>query len=236
MKPVFARLAVLSFLGIMSGISMNAIFLQEGRVVHFDGKSDVKQVVVNVERPRKKPLHYVSSLKTKQILDKKIEDVLLEFKTQDEVKSSGHSVIHKIQTILTKKGYHPGVIDGIAGPTTRAAIMAFEFDRGMRTTGLVNKETLELLKGNIEKRSDQTAPNSDKNNQAQELVAALQNALKVLGYDTGEPDGIIGPLTRKHIKAFERDHKLKITGRISGKLVETINKIQGRPLVLAKLN
>jgi len=70
---------------------------------------------------------------------------------------------------------------------------------------------------------------------SQELVLALQKALTKLGYNTGQADGIIGPLTRKRIRAFERDHKLQVTGRVSGRLVEAIHKALGTPLVLARL-
>jgi peptidoglycan hydrolase-like protein with peptidoglycan-binding domain len=63
----------------------------------------------------------------------------------------------------------------------------------------------------------------------------MQAALSQLGYNTGQADGVIGPLTRKRIRAFERDHKMDVTGRISGRLIMKIIKAQGKPLLLAKL-
>ncbi|MCW8109786.1 lytic murein transglycosylase [Alteromonas ponticola] len=43
-------------------------------------------------------------------------------------------------------------------------------------------------------------------------IIALQTALNNAGFDVGKPDGIIGPATRKGIRAFQRQHKLIADG------------------------
>ncbi|NMH59999.1 lytic murein transglycosylase [Alteromonas ponticola] len=43
-------------------------------------------------------------------------------------------------------------------------------------------------------------------------IIALQTALNNAGFDVGKPDGIIGPTTRKGIRAFQRQHNLIADG------------------------
>jgi len=56
-------------------------------------------------------------------------------------------------------------------------------------------------------------------------VAAAQRALTLLGYDTGKPDGVNGPTTRRAILSFQRDHALVEDGLITSTLLETLNKL-----------
>lgn len=50
-----------------------------------------------------------------------------------------------IQTALNKHGFDPGTVDGILGAKTRAALTAFQRQRGLPETGGTNKETLDEL-------------------------------------------------------------------------------------------
>lgn len=243
MKPVYARIVVLGFLVLFSAISVNALFLQDGRVSQHADKKFRDKVIVQVEKPAPKEVDHVASVSKKQVTppQRKIEekprtigDVLKEFAKTEEPPVEQKNVVALIQDGLAKLGYHPGTPDGIAGPTTRAAIMAYEFDRGLPQTGIADAELWEVIQGG--KRAPERSTSAQilaKN--SQELVAALQKALTKLGYNTGKPDGVIGPLTRKRIRSFERDQKMSVTGRISGKLINAINKAQGRPLLLASL-
>lgn len=58
-----------------------------------------------------------------------------------------------------------------------------------------------------------------------ELIRAIQTELARLGYDTGTPDGMMGPRTRKAIRQFETDEGSAESGEPSvslyQKLVET---------------
>lgn len=235
---------MLSFLVISCGIAINALFLQDGRHVKHAGKRDGQKTVVQFEIPRLKnerDVSHVASLKPKDDLNAKIRDVLKDnstivsdgFDGQDKV--AANRVISAIQEGLQQLGYQPGEADGIAGPTTRAAIMAYEFDRGLLQTGIADREILEVIRGR--KSEPQRKAKTElllKN--SSELVTALQKALTKLGYNTGSIDGVIGPMTRQRIRSFERDNKLEITGRVSGRLVSAITKASGRPLILANLD
>lgn len=46
-----------------------------------------------------------------------------------------------------------------------------------------------------------------------EAVARLQQALKELGYDVGEEDGVFGYLTRDALCRFQREHRLTVDGK-----------------------
>ncbi len=248
MKPVYARLVVLSFLVLFSAISVNALFMQDGRISQHSDKKYHSKVTVQVEKPDTKDVEHVASVSKKQPLPtaqkprrkpKTIGDMLKDIVGDDEPsdntsESDTKNVVALIQDGLLTLGYHPGTADGIAGPTTRAAIMAYEFDRGLVQTGIADAEILEVIRGSKRRPERSTSAKILAKN-SQELVSALQKALTKLGYNTGSADGVIGPLTRKRIRSFERDQRMAVTGRISGKLIDAINKARGRPLLLASL-
>lgn len=50
-------------------------------------------------------------------------------------------------------------------------------------------------------------------------ILALQLHLIDLGYDAGEPDGVIGPKTRDAILAYQQDHDLPPTGLVTAELL-----------------
>ena len=49
--------------------------------------------------------------------------------------------IKKVQQALLERGYDPGKIDGIDGPKTKKAIMAFQTNSGLDPDGLVGPLT-----------------------------------------------------------------------------------------------
>lgn len=54
-------------------------------------------------------------------------------------------VIANVQGALQELGYYPDEIDGVLGPTTRAALENYQRDNGLPITGLIDRETLESL-------------------------------------------------------------------------------------------
>lgn len=48
----------------------------------------------------------------------------------------------------------------------------------------------------------------------QRIVPQVQRALAAAGYYPGTPDGLIGPMTRQALAAWQRDHGLPITSAI----------------------
>ncbi|MDX6765921.1 MAG: peptidoglycan-binding domain-containing protein [Candidatus Methylacidiphilales bacterium] len=55
------------------------------------------------------------------------------------------NLVADVQVALSRRGYVVGGVDGVAGPRTRAALAAFQYDRGLRPTGEINHATLRAL-------------------------------------------------------------------------------------------
>ena len=53
--------------------------------------------------------------------------------------------IVKVQQALKAKGHDPGPVDGIFGPSTRAALQAFQKSEGLDPSGRLDRDTLEKL-------------------------------------------------------------------------------------------
>lgn len=52
-----------------------------------------------------------------------------------------------VQRALQKAGYYKGAIDGKVGSGTKAAIVDFQKDKGLKADGLIGQQTWNLLKG-----------------------------------------------------------------------------------------
>ena len=59
------------------------------------------------------------------------------------------SDVQRVQNILNRAGYYSGSIDGIYGPQTRDAVIAFQRDYGLVADGIVGPNTYEAL-GKVE--------------------------------------------------------------------------------------
>lgn len=53
--------------------------------------------------------------------------------------------VQRVQELLVDVGYAPGPIDGIFGPKTKVAVLAFQDDHGLRVDGLVGSNTRSAL-------------------------------------------------------------------------------------------
>lgn len=93
-----------------------------------------------------------------------------------------------IQIRLAGLGYNPGIIDGLRGPKTIAAIRAFQKDKGLYVDGIVGKNTSAALFGVV-------ALGSDKEDWWKSAFLAISKSLKggsasVVGAD-GRPQWLI---------------------------------------------
>jgi hypothetical protein len=55
------------------------------------------------------------------------------------------SIVIQVQSRLARAGYYRGVIDGVMGPRTHYAILAYERDHGLRVDGNINGQLLRNL-------------------------------------------------------------------------------------------
>lgn len=56
-------------------------------------------------------------------------------------------------------------------------------------------------------------------------VSGAQGRLRNLGYDTGEIDGIMGPITKAALEAFQSDERLSVTGELDSATREALVRV-----------
>jgi Putative peptidoglycan binding domain len=62
------------------------------------------------------------------------------------VRPGGSRRVRDLQRRLSKLGYRPGARDGLYGPRTQAAVLAFQRKHGLQQTGTVGAATLQVLR------------------------------------------------------------------------------------------
>lgn len=144
----------------------------------------------------------------------------------------GTTFIQVVQLELAKRGYVTGNTTGTLDMVTRAAIMAFEHDRGLDLTAEPSIEVLAELKSDVplDLRSSGAARKSGP--EAEAVIRAVQQSLSRLNYRPGAADGVMGQATSGAIRAFERDRQLPETGRVSGLLLMQLAQPAGQGRVV----
>lgn len=137
-----------------------------------------------------------------------------------------------VQRELNARGYDTGVVDGVAGLVTRAAIIAYEGDHGLPLTGEPREALLEnILLGSGARTSDTAARGEEPGPRAQSVIRAVQRALQKLGYYSGAIDGRLSPETARSIRQFEAKLGMTETGRISGPLLARLARVAGQSVL-----
>ena len=152
-------------------------------------------------------------------------------------------IINDIQRELARRGYYDGVIDGLYGPKTDAAIRDFEQAAGLKPSTEPNEALLQaILRAPTKLAKESTAgPSSARpmpapsdsvveRAAASKRVIALQRALAEYGYGQIKASGTVDAETQTAIEKFERERKLPITGQISDRLVRELAALTGGPL------
>lgn len=97
------------------------------------------------------------------------------------------------------------------GPSTRAAVEAFQRRRGLRIDGIVTQTTWDLLVEAGWRLGDRVLSTTAPLPRGDD-VAELQERLAALGFDPGRVDGIYGAQTRAALASFQRDAGLSADG------------------------
>lgn len=143
-----------------------------------------------------------------------------------EVPSDPVELTRAIQRELNGRGYNSGVADGLAGPVTRAAIMAFEYDHGLALTGQPTDAVFkQILMGGAGAAPHRSGAVRVQSGEAKAVIRSVQGLLAALGYRPGPINGRLGPSTSRAIRQFEMDQALPETGRISGPLMSRLVRI-----------
>jgi len=121
--------------------------------------------------------------------------------------STGPAVVN-LQGLLKSKGFYSGNIDGIFGPLTRAAVVAFQGSMGLVQDGIVGIKTWTALGVDCHTPTPPPPPPVNhcpilEQGSTGPAVVTLQEILRARGFYTGNIDGIFGPITRAAVLAFQ---------------------------------
>jgi peptidoglycan hydrolase-like protein with peptidoglycan-binding domain len=133
--------------------------------------------------------------------------------------------VRAVQLALTARGYETGGIDGVPGPVTRAAILAFEADHGLPLTAEPTDELAQLILSGATRGAHASSAALMPNPRAEELIRNVQGMLQRLGFAIKKVDGRLGEATIEAIRAFEKQHGMPDSGRISGELVARLTRL-----------
>lgn len=141
--------------------------------------------------------------------------------------------IAQAQGLLKGRELYAGDISGKYNPETRAAIRDFQKANGLKSTGNLNRATLEKL--GIELTESQVAipvsqdsfaptpardqgtekPNPPIFRATKEQITAAQRTLKTAGFYDGEETGKLDDATRAGLKKYQAANGIKVTGTLN---------------------
>lgn len=132
---------------------------------------------------------------------------------------AGKALVRSIQRGLAERGLHPGESDGTIDVVTRAAILDFEDAFGLPLTAEASQGVLDALTTLREPVKVSAANTLRAGAEAEGLIRTVQQSLERQGYRAGSADGRMGEATATAIRAFERDHGLAMSGRVTAALL-----------------
>lgn len=148
------------------------------------------------------------------------------------------SIVKQVQTQLNDKGFYTGAVDGISGPETHQAIKRFQQQNNLRTTGRLDKQTMEALK--IGGSASAVQPNMPSNEAARSemgtsgqlssgVIQQAQSQLQSEGLYSGPVNGVADEQTRSAITQFQQQNGLAVTGRLDTATLEALGITGAEP-------
>jgi len=129
--------------------------------------------------------------------------------------------VRRLQTLLRNAGADPGVIDGIFGAETEAAVRLVQTRRGLPVTGVADVRTWEALGVDCRVPGPEPEPVPPgeqffcpvlRIGSRGPAVRLLQRLLRDRGFYRGEIDGVFGVRTERAVREFQRQQGLSVTG------------------------
>ena len=118
-----------------------------------------------------------------------------------------------LQSLLAKNGFDPGAIDGVAGASTKNAIIRAQQAFGLTVDGVAGSQTISALENGGTNLSSKTeAAPTQATLPSSSTVMNLQKLLADRGFYNGAVDGVMGNQTRAAIVAAQRAYNLTVDG------------------------
>ena len=114
-----------------------------------------------------------------------------------------------LQIALGARGYHPGPVDGVRGPLTRAALVAFQRKHGLRATGKLGRRTRRALGARGRPLLGQRELSAGAVGWD---VAVLEFRLRRYGLPHASIDGRFTRTTSRALQRYQRRHALVADG------------------------
>jgi peptidoglycan hydrolase-like protein with peptidoglycan-binding domain len=148
--------------------------------------------------------------------------------------------IFEVQVLLKQKGLYNGEATGKYNPETRAAIRVFQKGNGLRSTGTLNRATLETMgiPLTMAQKEIPVSPNSFANasdsrssttktrrvifRATKIQIIAAQQLLRSKGWYTGEDTGRLSDETRAGLRKFQAAAGIKVTGTLNRVTLESM--------------
>jgi peptidoglycan hydrolase-like protein with peptidoglycan-binding domain len=141
--------------------------------------------------------------------------------------------VEEVQRELLAAGEYDGLVDGIFGDRTKAAIVTYQTSNDIDPTGKITPELIESLRyrRTLAAAAEYTATTGsaepEKQRDPKNRILNVESALSDLGYDPGDIDGRMSDALHAAIRKFEIDHKLPVTGEINDAVLAELAKTTG---------
>jgi peptidoglycan hydrolase-like protein with peptidoglycan-binding domain/Flp pilus assembly protein TadD len=128
---------------------------------------------------------------------------------------NGSPLVRELQRRLALADYPAGGVDGLFGPRTWRAVVAFQASQGLRVDGIVGPRTWAALSAPLLSlgpgAGDQLGGSSE--------VRSLQRGLARVGDRPGPIDGRYGALTEQAVRRFQSARRLPVSGMAGARML-----------------